>query len=142
MKIYTRIIAVIVIGTACLLMQPAAQVAQVKVATAQEPDHYKWLAARITEAHSIRPGMSRADLLKVFEPDGGFQPIPPETYVLRSCSLIKVKVNFEFPKGMSDKDLSQGTTGTAMASGENLPIDSEIKISAISRPYLELMHMD
>jgi hypothetical protein len=29
-----------------------------------------------------------------------------------------------------------------MALGENLPIDSEIKISAISRPYLELMHMD
>jgi len=71
--------------------------------------------------------MSRADLLKVFDPDGGFDTIPATRYVLDSCTLIKVDVHFESPKGVSFT---------------HLPPDSELKITAISKLYLEPMAMD
>jgi len=79
------------------------------------------------EAESVKVGISWADLLKVFMPDGGFQPIVPDTYVLRSCDLIKVNVKFLFSEG---------------ASKEDLPPETELTVTAISKPYLEPMTMD
>lgn len=37
----------------------------------QKQTHEQWLAERLHEATSVREGMSGADLLKVFEDDGG-----------------------------------------------------------------------
>jgi hypothetical protein len=79
------------------------------------------------EADSVSVGMSRADLLKAFEPDGGLQRIPPVRYVLRSCSLIKVDVQFDISR---EAYLS------------HRPADTYLKITAISKPYLESMIME
>jgi len=127
MKPFGTVAAAIILGVVCLLMRPARSAPQVKVVTQEEAKHYQWLLERLEETQSLRAGMTRADLLKVFEPDGGLQRIPPERYVLRSCYLIKVHVEFEFPKGTSRT---------------NLPPDTELKISAISKAYLEPMTMD
>jgi hypothetical protein len=127
MKPYIRLAAAVVLGAMCLLIGPRKSATQVKVVTQEEPKHYAWLVERLREVESIRVGMSRADLLKVFEPDGGLSGALPERYVLRSCSLIKVDVRF---------DTSKGTTFTP------LPPDTGLKITAISKPYLEPMYMD
>jgi hypothetical protein len=122
MKTYARVTAAVALAAFCLLIRPARSTAQVKVFTQEEGKHYAWLGDRLTEAYSVQVGMSRADLLKVFDVDGGLQRIPPERYILRSCDMIKVKVQFELPKGTSR---------------DKLPPDIELKISAISKPYLE-----
>src|SRR5437763_1004921 len=59
----------------------------------------QWLQERYREAASIKVGMTRAELKKVFSEDGGLQPIPANRYVLKSSNLIKVDVQFEFPAG-------------------------------------------
>jgi hypothetical protein len=121
MKSYTRISAAIVLTAICLLLRPTKSTTQ-RVITEEEGKHYTWLGHRLDEAYSIQVGMSRADLLKVFEPDGGLQRIPPRRYILRSCYMIKVDAQFELPQGTSSA---------------NLPSDKELKIFAISKPYLE-----
>jgi hypothetical protein len=121
MKPYIQVTAAIAVVVACLSIAPASSPAQ-KVFTEEEGKHYAWLRDRVTEAYSVQAGMSRADLLRVFEPDGGLQRIPPRRYILRECDLIKVDVQFAFPEGISSS---------------NPPPDNELVISSISKPYFE-----
>ena len=142
MKRYARVTSAVVLGAICLLMGPRKAATQVKDVAQEEPKHYSWLVERLKEVDSVRVGMTRADLLKVFEPDGGLSRVLPERYVLRSCTLIKVNVQFEFPKGTPVTTLPLEFEFPKGTSKTNLPNDSELKISAISKPYLEPMFMD
>ena len=122
MKPHARLAAVVGLAVVYLLVSPTALRTQVRGPKEEGQGHYKWLVERMQEADSVSVGMSRADLLKVFEPDGGLNRIPPVRYVLRSCPLIKVDVQFEISR---ERYLSQR------------PADTELKITAISKPYLE-----
>jgi hypothetical protein len=86
----------------------------------------EWLEERYKEATSVRAGMSRAELMKVFEEDGGLQRIPASRYVLRTCRMIKVDVEFDVEYGQAYKERP----------------DEGLKIKGISKPYLEYMHTD
>jgi hypothetical protein len=86
----------------------------------------QWLRERYDEASSIRVGMTRAELIKVFSEDGGLQSIPASRYVLKSSTMIKVDVKFEFPEGIDHR------TAT----------DDQLHIKSISKPYLEPMYLD
>jgi hypothetical protein len=86
----------------------------------------EWLEERYKEATSVRAGMSRAELMRVFEEDGGLQRIPASRYVLRSCRMIKVEVEFDVKYGQAYKEKP----------------DAQLKIKAISKPYLEYMDTD
>jgi hypothetical protein len=120
--------AVIALGAVALFAKPANSPAQYETPGDEEQRHYAWLADRLQEAYRIKPGMSKADLLKVFTEDGGLMSLWPQRYVLRSCNLIKVDVEFDVPRS--------GTAST------DLPPDTELKIRSISKPYLEPMFMD
>ncbi|HEX3083690.1 MAG TPA: hypothetical protein VHP99_04145 [Pyrinomonadaceae bacterium] len=88
--------------------------------------HQRWLEDRYKEAASIQPGMTRADLMKLFIEDGGIQMIPARRYVLKSCYLIQIEVKLEGP--------SQGDY-------RSVP-DNELKIVEVSKPYLQHMAQD
>jgi hypothetical protein len=62
-------------------------------------NHDQWLQERYFEAISIKEGMTRAELLKIFRMDGGLQLLLPTRYVLKSSSLIKVDIEFDVPTG-------------------------------------------
>src|SRR2546430_1369593 len=62
--------------------------------TVGDQAHQQWLEERYKEAISIKPGMSRADLIKLFDEDGGMQMIAATRYVLKSCRLIQIEVKF------------------------------------------------
>jgi hypothetical protein len=91
-----------------------------------EQAHKQWLNERYAEAISIRPGMSRAELLRVFKEDGGFQSIPATRYILRSCDMIQIEVKFDTEYGQAYKDKP----------------DEDLKITKVSRPYLKYPSMD
>jgi hypothetical protein len=96
---------------------------------AQSPDvkaHRQWLEDRYKEATSIRPGMTRADLMKLFMEDGGLQEIPARRYVLKSCNLIQIQVKFAGPSGQAYKPVP----------------DDRLKIVEVSGPYLARMASD
>ncbi len=127
MKPHVRAVVLAIAGLVCTLVMTGKTMAQAQRPTDESAKHYLWLSDRLQEAESIKPGMTKADLLKVFFPDGGLQHFQPQAFVLRSCNMIKVEVTFDLPEG---------------ASPGNLPPASELKIKSISKPYLEYMHAD
>ena len=86
----------------------------------QEEGHRQWLYERYVEATSIKPGMSRADVLRVFREDGGVSPIPATRYVLKSCNMIKIEFEFDTEYRHVYKEKP----------------DAELKITKVSQPYL------
>lgn len=81
-----------------------------------EREHTAWIADALNAMQTIKVGMTRSDLVKLFTTEGGLSTTSQRTYVYRRCPYIKVDVKF----AASSRD------------GE-LPMD---KIVEVSRPYL------
>ena len=89
-------------------------------------EHTEWIAKSLKEIESVKVGMTRLDLLRVFKEEGGISTREWRRYVYRDCPYIKVDVEFE-PVGEPENKLSQS------------PRD---KIVKISKPFLEWSIMD
>src|SRR5262245_11285252 len=63
----------------------------------------EWVANSLKEIQTIKVGMTRTDLLKVFTTEGGLSTGLTRTYVYRECPYIKVDVEFE-PVGRPARD--------------------------------------
>lgn len=139
--------------SASLLICFSLTLGGLSLARQARPDraHDLWLQERYFEATSVKNGMTRADLLKVFRMDGGLQRHLPTRYVLKSSDFIKVDVEFEGPPSAKDKiilpeDLRPEMESPASDSGGNpgllernylfLP-NEQLKIKSMSRPYIE-----
>ena len=85
-------------------------------------EHTEWIAGVLNATQTIKVGMTRSDLLKVFTTEGGLSWTSQRTYVYRECPYIKVDVKF-----------------AASSNSQELPKD---KIVEISRPYLAWSVMD
>ena len=91
------------------------------------PDEYKeWIAKSLKEIETIKVGMTRDDLLKVFKEEGGISTRTWRRYVYRDCEYIKVDVEFE-PVGEPANKTAQSTRD---------------KIIKISKPFLEWTIID
>jgi len=89
-------------------------------------DLTKQISAILTECQKIKPGMTRAELLKIFTTQGGIWSAMHRTFVYRGCPYIKVDVDFT----LSDPR-QEGI--------EERPTDI---ISKVSKPYLEWSVID
>jgi hypothetical protein len=89
-------------------------------------EHTEWIAKSLKEIESVKAGMTRGDLLKVFKEEGGISTRKWQRYPYRDCPYIKVDVEFE-PVGDLENKVSQS------------PKDKIIKIS---KPFLEWSIMD
>jgi len=90
--------------------------------TQLDEEHTAWITDVLKSAQTIKVGMTRSDLMKVFTTEGGLSTTSQRKYVYRHCPYIKVDVKF-----------------TAASPSEELPTD---KIVRVSRPYLEWSIMD
>jgi hypothetical protein len=86
----------------------------------------RWVAKVLRQIGTIRPGMKRSDLLKVFTTEGGLSFRFQRTYVYPECRYIKVDVRF---KSLQPHDKGR----------EEDPGDI---IESISKPYLEWSIVD
>jgi hypothetical protein len=70
--------------------------AQTTVPAESDPDqaHLQWLSKSLAAIQAIKVGMTRKDLLTLFQEDGGLQFMKIERYVYKPCPLIKVDVTF------------------------------------------------
>ena len=82
--------------------------------------HMKWVDHVMRSISTIKPGMTRRDLVAVFNEEGGLSTRTQRRYVYKHCPYIKVEVNFDFV----------GKTDMTVESPED-------RIVKISRPYLE-----
>lgn len=90
-----------------------------------ELDHPDWLAEAMREIATVKPGMTREELLKVFEEEGGLSTRTRRTYVYRGSLYIKVDVTFE-----------------AVGDAEKLGTSPKDKVVKISKPYLNWSILD
>jgi len=91
------------------------------VAADIDKDLTKRISDILTECQKIKPGMTRAELLKVFATEGGISTAAHRTFVYRGCPYVKVDVEFT---------LSEPKQNVL----EERPTDT---ISHLSKPYLE-----
>jgi hypothetical protein len=90
------------------------------------PDsHVKWVGAVLGRMETIKPGMTRGDLLKVFTTEGGLSQPLERTFVSRECPYFKVHVAFS-AVGRPQRD-SDGR--------ELLTEDARDVIVTISQPF-------
>ena len=101
--------------------------------------HDQWLEQRYAEAVSIKEGMTRTDLLKLFRVDGGLQSFVPTRYVLRTSNFVKVEVEFELPAGSRTRIIPEDLRSEMKNAGNDVQFvaNDKLKIRRISRPYLE-----
>jgi hypothetical protein len=85
----------------------------------EDTRHTEWIQSVMEWMDTVKPGMTRADLLKVFAGEGGISTRTRRTFTLRECPYIKVDVEFS----VSKKEATD-------------------KIVGISRPYLEYPVLD
>jgi hypothetical protein len=84
-----------------------------------DSERTEWLENVLAWIDTIKPGMTRSDLLRVFTTEGGLSTPARQTYVLKQCPIIKVDVVFS-------------------ASGN----EAKDKITKISKPYLDYSIVD
>jgi hypothetical protein len=99
---------------------------------AYNKDHTAWVAESLKRMHTIKPGMTRTDLLKVFTTEGGLSTGLQRTFVSQDCPYFKVDVEFE-AVGRPSRDANGRVT---LAEG------SRDIIVKISKPYLEFSALD
>jgi len=85
-----------------------------------DQEHRKWIDQVMRTISTIKPGMTRKDVLRVFSEEGGLSTRRQRKYVYKHCPYIKVDVEFSIPEG--DDELTE---------------NRDDKIVKISRPYLE-----
>jgi hypothetical protein len=75
----------------------------------------------LRECQTIRPGMTRAELSKIFNTEGGLSTAKHRTYVFHDCPYVKVDVHFNLSDPKQDAP-------------DERPTDT---IATISKPYLD-----
>ena len=95
-------------------------------------DHQPWVSSSLQKMQTIRPGMTRDDLLKIFTTEGGISTPLHRRFVSRDCPYFKVDVEFRRASG-SDRDSDERDAFTE---------DRRDVITKISQPFLQFSIAD
>jgi hypothetical protein len=85
--------AVILLGLSACFLSEAGETAKDKKA-----EYNKWISDVLLEIQTVKVGMTREKVMKVFTNEGGLSGFYDQTIVYRDCPYIKVKVIFS-PSG-------------------------------------------
>lgn len=95
-------------------------------------DHVTWVAQALKRIQTVKPGMTREALLKVFTTEGGISTGLQRTFVSRDCPYFKVDVEF---KAVGRPDRDRDGRVTLVEGGQDI-------IVKISPPYLQFSTLD
>ena len=88
----------------------------------QSPEsHSDWVLKNMKRMESVKVGMTRGDLLKVFREEAGISSRQRRTYVYRACPYFKVDVEFQAIGVLED----------------GVPESEDDQIVELSKPYLD-----
>jgi hypothetical protein len=97
-----------------------------------QSDHIAWVAKSLEHMLTIKAGMTRNQLMKIFTTEGGISSAKVRTFVSRDCPYFKVDVTFR-------RAAAGEESGGRDASLREL--DNDV-ITTISRPYLQFSIFD
>jgi len=106
----------------CVSAVPPAGSQERRLQFGSSREHTAWIASVLRAVQTIKAGMTRADLMKVFTVEGGLSMPSQRTYVYKLCPYIKIDVKF----AVSSRNEEHSTD----------------KILEMSRPYLDWSVMD
>jgi hypothetical protein len=95
-------------------------------------DRTAWVASSLERMLTIKPGMTRAQLMLVFSTEGGLSTALQRTLVSRDCRYFKIDVKF---RRASENDGSGGGRDSLHE------MDGDV-ITSISQPYLQFTIAD
>jgi hypothetical protein len=121
-----KLIPITLLAVLCLVGCATNNVAPSPAGSAVDQNLTKQISEILIECQKIKPGMTRAELSKVFTTEGGLYTATWNHFVHRRCRYIKVDVEFT----LSDPK---------QAGLEERPTNT---ISKISKPYLEFSVID
>jgi hypothetical protein len=107
------------------LVLPGVMEASANVRTEAQDQLTKSIEKVLRTVDALKPGMTRADVLRNFRTEGGLSTRAWNHYVYQDCPFIKIDVTFDVPQSNESPD--------------ELPTDL---IANISRPYLEFSILD
>ena len=93
---------------------------------AADQKHVEWVLLLLQQMLRVKPGMTRADLTRVFATEGGLSTGLQRTFVSQDCPYFKVDVTFR-AVGRPDRDPEGRVTLTE---------DPKDQIVSVSKPYL------
>jgi hypothetical protein len=123
-SVFTLVALALVLGTG------RAQTERTQADSDQQ--HAQWVGESLKTMQSVKPGMTRADLLRIFTTEGGVSTPLHRIYIYRQCPYFKVDVEFA-TVGRPARD--SGGRVTLVESGADT-------IKSISRPYLQFSVLD
>ena len=94
--------------------------------------HTAWVLHTLERMETIKPGMTRADLLKVFRTEGGLSTGLLRTFVSQDCPYFKVDVEF---KAAARPDIDNIGFVTSVEDNRDI-------IVKVSKPYMQLSITD
>ena len=113
------------------LITVAAALSWLALAQSEPPltatDHVSWVAGCLKRMETIKPGMTRRQLLTLFRTEGGLSSGIRRTFVSQDCPYFKVDVQFK-PVGRPERDNEGRVT---------LDEDARDIIVSMSTPYLQ-----
>ena len=116
-----------VVLMACVAIGSPLVVAQGGQPAATRDDHIAWVADALKRMQTIKPGMTRKELLVVFTTEGGLSTALRRTFVSKDCPYFKVDVEFE----------------AVGRPGRDAAVESDLdRIVRLSTPYLQFSIMD
>lgn len=97
----------------------------------KEAGHVAWVVEVLREMLTVKGGMTRDELLRVFQTEGGLSTGLERTFVSRQCPYFKVDIKFK-AVGRGDRDPDGRVT--AVEDGRDV-------ITSISRPPSSVRHL-
>jgi hypothetical protein len=92
---------------------------------ALERERTMWIEKAIRQIEEIRPGMTRADVVRVMTTEGGLSSREQRTYVYQGCPYIKVDIRFK-----------------AIGPTDEFQESAKDEVVSVSGPYLGFSVMD
>jgi hypothetical protein len=116
---------VLFVTTVCLTnaVTPASEPPQDPCSQSRE----EWVRTALIKMETMKPGMTRQEMLKVFRTEGGFSDGLHRRFVSRDCPYFKVDIDFR-AVGRADYDKDGLIT---------LEEDPRDVIVRVSQPYLQ-----
>ncbi len=97
----------------------------IPAAIAAQREHTEWVGRCLHDMETIKVGMTRAQLMKVFTTEGGLSSRTQEQFVYGGCEYFKVRVTF-----------------TPVSPSDGFFRDPNDKIASISEPIVQFTITD
>jgi hypothetical protein len=118
-----RILAITLLSAIAMIGASAQQTGAVRPDSTIDEEHTHWLEEVMRSISTIKPGMTRRQLLRVLTTEGGLYSRRVGRYIYKRCPYIKVIVKFQ-------------------PSDDSMDFSPDDKIVEISKPFLEFVISD